>query len=132
MVGQRTPYCENFEYPCENEHDVVDTKTGLCPNKKRAKCIPLHHFACETYENVIKEYAPSSKKRKRLNKVLGINIRDKIDESKVDTTDSMYQEYQKIWGLLNSIEFRNECAKRKKIFKDASWISTALPKEECT
>jgi hypothetical protein len=84
------------------------------------------------YENVIKEYAPTSKKRKRLNKVLGINIRDKIDESKVDTTDSMYQEYQKIWGLLNSIEFRNECAKRKKICKDASWISTALPKEECT
>ena len=109
MVGQRTPYCENFEHPCDNEHDVVNAKTGLCPNKKRAKCMPLNHFACETYENVIKEYAPTSKKRKRLNKVLGINIRDKIDESKVDTTDSMYPEYQKIWGLLNSIQLRGEC-----------------------
>ena len=49
MVGQRTPYCENFEHPCDNEHDVVNAKTGLCPNKKRAKCMPLQHFACETY-----------------------------------------------------------------------------------
>ena len=94
--------------------------------------MPLNHFACETYENVIKEYAPTSKKRKRLNKVLGINIRDKIDESKVDTTDSMYPEYQKIWGLLNSIQLRGECTKRKKICQDASWTLPALPEEGCT
>ena len=64
--------------------------------------------------------------------MLGINIRDKIDESKVDTTDSMYPEYQKIWGLLNSIQLRGECTKRKKICEDASWTLPALPEGGCT
>ncbi len=59
MVGQRTPYCENFEHPCDNEHDVVNAKTGLCPNKKRAKCMPLQHFACETY--VVSVYGVASR-----------------------------------------------------------------------
>ena len=95
--------------------------------------VSLDHFPCETYENVIKEYAPDSKKRKKLNKVLGINIRDKVDESKVDTTHKMYPEYQKIWGFLNSIRLRNECLKRKKICDAASSTSPecSCPDEFC-
>ena len=38
-VGQRTPYCENFEHPCENEHEEVNLQTGLCANGMKAKCV---------------------------------------------------------------------------------------------
>ena len=132
VKGKHTAYCEENEFPCKLPEEMPNSKTGMCPSGVRASCVPLKNFQCKKYLNIIKEYALGSKTYLKMKNILGVKPNGKIDESKSLTTDSKFEEYQMVWGLLNSNRIRQECMKRQKLCEAASSQKPcACPKDIC-